>query len=547
MFKLSRRKGSSLWQVRKRWPADVAAILKGEFVRSTGEADRKRAELRLPIIAGEYVSMVEEARRRLADNRYRDLSEAEIRRLASKFYAEALPAYRIKGPLAPDKKQELVKQTLETIHTLTDDLSRQDPVPVAALTRRLVEREGLPIPEGSPSLHALQLAVHRALLELHKGVLGQLEGHQERAITDPELATLIGSDGKPLRTVSDLIDAYDKAESGRWSQSTIAAKQPVYRLLRDAIGDRPVEQITREDARAIVRLVEGLPAGLGKVKALAGMKVPEAVEAAKRLGLRTLAPGTVNRGYLVHISSIFTWARKEQWIAANPFEGLSVHDPVPEEDKRDPFTPDQLQALFGSAPWQPRDETKPARFWVPLLCAFHGLRLGEAAGLLVAHVEEREGVAVLLLRAYEERRLKTASSRGVLPVHPELIRIGFLEYVGKRRSIGEAPLFPDAKVNVNGKGGAKVGEWFVGHVKKLGLKGRKLGMHSFRHAFEDRIREAELAERTALALARRSERGSSGRYGDGLPIRTLAAAMEKIAYPGLDLSHLYIEARQEAA
>jgi len=547
VFKLSRRKGSSLWQVRKRWPADVAAILKGEFVKSTGEADRRKAELRLPIIAAEYVSRVEEARRRLADNRYRDLSEAEIRRLAAKFYADALPAYRIKGPLAPDKKQELVQQTLETIRTLSDDLSRQDPVQVAALTRKLVEREGLPIPEGSPSLHALQLAVHRALLELHKGVLGQLEGQQERAISDPELANLIGHDGKPLRTVNDLIDAYDEAESGRWSQSTVVAKQPVYRLLRDAIGDRPVEQITREDARSIVKLVEGLPAGLGKVKALAGMNVPEAVEAAKRLGLRTIAPGTINRGYLVHISGMFNWARKEQWIVANPFEGLSVHDPVPDEDKRDPFRLDHLQKLFGVAPWAPRDETRPARFWVPLLCLFHGLRLGEAAGLPVEHVSEREGIPVLVLKPYDGRRLKTESSRGVLPIHRELIQIGFLEYVARRRAEGATVLFPDAKVNRNGKGGAKVGEWFSGRIREFGLEGTKLGMHSFRHAFEDRLREAELAERTALGLARRRERSSGKGYGDGTSIRTLAAAMEKIVYPGLDLSHLYVAARQEAA
>jgi len=31
VFKLSRRKGSAKWQVRTRWPSDVARILPGEF------------------------------------------------------------------------------------------------------------------------------------------------------------------------------------------------------------------------------------------------------------------------------------------------------------------------------------------------------------------------------------------------------------------------------------------------------------------------------------------------------------------------------------
>jgi hypothetical protein len=79
-----------------------------------------------------------------------------------------------------------------------------------------------------------------------------------------------------------------------------------------------------------------------RLQALEGLAVPQAIEAGKRLGLRTIAPGTINRGYLVHISAIFKWARKEQWIAANPFEELSVDDPVAKEDKRDPFTTEQL-------------------------------------------------------------------------------------------------------------------------------------------------------------------------------------------------------------
>ena len=124
-------------------------------------------------------------------------------------------------------------------------------------------------------------------------------------------------------------------------------------------------------------------------------------------------------------------------------------------------------------------------------------------------------------------------------MHPELIDAGFLSFVEARRKDGEEPLFPDVRTNANGKVAAKLGEWFTGLVKDLGLKGTRLGMHSFRHSFEDRLREAELPERTALALARRSEKGSKRTYGDGLSVSLRARAMQKIIYPGLDLSHLH--------
>jgi hypothetical protein len=391
-----------LWQVRKRWPADVTGVLKGEFNRSTGEADRKLAEARLPAIAAEYQARVDEARRRLADNRFRDLSENEINRLAAKFYSEALPRYRITRQLSPVQRKQLLSDTQAQLETLVGSVASNDPTAVAAIARNLVKREGLPIPEDIPSFATLQLLVLRAFVELHRGVVAQLQGETSYQPLDEGVAKLVDGEGKPSRTVRDLIKAYRDDKEDGWSQSTKDAFRPVQRLLEDAIGAREVSSITREDAREVQRLVRALPINLGKLKQLKGLTVPQAVDAAAKLGLPTINANTVNRGYLVHIGALFNFGRREEWTASNPFEGLMVHDPVAREDKRDPFSAEQLKALFGASPWSPRDDSpdaKPSCFWVPLLCAFHGLRLAEAAGLLVEHVSKREGTPVLLLKA----------------------------------------------------------------------------------------------------------------------------------------------------
>lgn len=60
MFKISRRKGPAKWQVRKRWPTDVARILPGEFNTSTGEEDKKAAQGILPVIGAAYTRQVKE-------------------------------------------------------------------------------------------------------------------------------------------------------------------------------------------------------------------------------------------------------------------------------------------------------------------------------------------------------------------------------------------------------------------------------------------------------------------------------------------------------
>ncbi len=342
-------------------------------------------------------------------------------------------------------------------------------------------------------------------------------------------------------TVEKLIAAYEADKAPGWSGSSKKAIQPVFRLLREMFPGRAIDEISRADARSLVVALEALPANLGKRKELRGLTVPEAIEKGRELGLPTIGPKTINDGYLLHIASMWNWAVKEQWTAAHPFKGLSVHDPVDDAERRVPFKPEQLTTLFSSAPWTgpwERGGAKPGAFWVPLLCLFHGLRNAEAAGLRVQDVGEVDGLPVLHIVPYEGRPIKTAGSRGDLPLHPELLQIGFLEYVAERREAGEYLLFPEGTPNGRGQVAAKLAERFSAKVKRLGLAGRKLGMHSFRHNFEDRLRAAEIPERTALALSRRAEIGSSRLYGEGVSIRQKTEALGKVSYRGLDLSHL---------
>jgi integrase len=179
------------------------------------------------------------------------------------------------------------------------------------------------------------------------------------------------------------------------------------------------------------------------------------------------------------------------------------------------------------------------------------MRLGEIAGLRVMDAEQVDGVPALRVRPYEGRSIKTKESRRDVPVPSALRRLGLLAFIQHRRTHA-APtdlLFPDGKANVRGQWGAKLGEWFVGHLKEQGIVGTKLGMHSFRHTFEDRLRAAGVSgSAEALAVSGRSVAGSQSIYGTidatgrGFPMANLEQVLERVAYPELDLSHLEVAA-----
>ncbi|RVT92839.1 site-specific integrase [Sphingomonas crocodyli] len=389
------------------------------------------------------------------------------------------------------------------------------------------------------------VALHDAQIESWQAILRRIGGElvpTPVALPKPQINAVPSV--QDAKTVQDLADAYQKAKWDGWSESTRSAIVPVIRVLVAAVGDRDVRSILREDARQVFETVKSLPAGIGKRKELRGLSVPAAIEKAKRLGLPLLNPNTVNRGYMVHIASMFGWAVAEDWADKNPFAKLAAVDPVAARDRRDPFTLEQLQKLFAASPWDRRPSwgmAKPGRYWVPLIALFTGMRLGEIAGLRLMDYEALEGVPALRVRPYEGRRLKNAESRRDLPVHSELIRLGLPDFIAARRKVARPGdlIFPDAKANSRSQWGARLGQWFAALVAEKGFAGTKLGMHSFRHGFEDRLKAAGLHGRAeGQALAGRRVTGSEASYGNGFTIFQLQAALETITHPGLDLKHL---------
>ena len=261
---------------------------------------------------------------------------------------------------------------------------------------------------------------------------------------------------------------------------------------------------------------------------------------------------------------MFNWAVKEEMIDRNPAQGRRVPDPTLRRDKRLPFSTAQLRAIFATPLYtgclddgngyatpgtsRPRN----ARFWIPLVSMHCGLRLNEACQLDVSDVRLIEEIACFVITERSEsnttdKRLKTASSERVVPVHPELLSLGFMEFVAGRRHAGEAKLFGEVGLGATGYRSTTFSAWFARFAAKAGAASRKTCFHSLRHGFRDALREAQVPRDVALALGGWSAPGGSGSvsdaYGSGYRIGTLFEGISRVRYPDLDLSHLHLEER----
>ena len=120
-------------------------------------------------------------------------------------------------------------------------------------------------------------------------------------------------------------------------------------------------------------------------------------------------------------------------------------------EKRRPFSVEDGRTLVAGAPWSivglaeqpshPKLESTDAQFWVFLLAWYMMIRLGEACGLLICEVDL--ALEEIAIRDNKLRRVKNEPSNRELLIHPELLRIGFADFVKQQKALGHEMLFPE--------------------------------------------------------------------------------------------------------
>jgi integrase len=155
--------------------------------------------------------------------------------------------------------------------------------------------------------------------------------------------------------------------------------------------------------------------------------------------------------------------------------------------------------------------------------------MGEACQLGTDDIEHEQGVHVFQVRPDPDAgtRLKTKHSRRTVPIHPELVRCGFLEFVAQQREAGQARLFPEPRRDRRGTYGGDFQRWANRWLDRAGAKGDRQSFHSLRHTFTDALRRAGEVMDRMLGWTRGNIRD---RYGSGLWIKMLADVMQRVEF-----------------
>ncbi len=228
------------------------------------------------------------------------------------------------------------------------------------------------------------------------------------------------------------------------------------RILQELIPPQtPINQIDRKACREACENIKQIPAHAKKK--YGNISIYKAIQHAKKDSNPILSPKRANT-YIARLQAIFKYALNEHYIDKSPAEGLAAVDNRDQTALRSPYSSEQLKRIFTSEIYTEHSNSRkdhPARFWAPLIALWTGMRLEEICQMHVSDISTQQGINVIHIRANTEtgNRVKTRSSIRTVPIHPELEKLGFLEYIKELKTAGQVRVFSELVRGSNGKYG----------------------------------------------------------------------------------------------
>lgn len=395
--------------------------------------------------------------------KFSEMSEAELRRFIAR-------------GASPERSSELIYQVLDASEILGIKISLTDPLfPTLVRDFAIGERK-----------------IHSLLNARNNGEW-------------PEVASVLPKVGHQLSEITELYRADKLRTAGKHYVGTGVS---VWLTLIEFTGDIFFDEVTSKNIydcmdHHLRETKRWGPKYLGKVKTY----------------LKDIFDLAITRRFLTGLNPIGTLVKVPQ---------LDKKLRNERDKPRYPLSAHQLNALLASEWYNPlatqwRGQLRSdlgTRYFMPLISLLHGSRVREPLQLFTDEVVCIDGVHSFNFRVEFEkgegdgkveagdkevaevrdddwlpRSFKNDSALRMIPIHPKLLELGFLEYVAERRvQLGRnGPVFSSALPQAGGTS-PKYGRAYEQAMLRFMKDDLKfpsgIGNHSNRHQFEDRVRKS---------------------------------------------------------
>lgn len=509
-------KRGSTYYFRARIPADLREHYgRAEVCKSLGTKDKSEAKQRGKLEALRWEQEFANARALLfRSGTPIELSPEELSRLSELYIAEMLgddEFIRRDGRLRYGDMHSLYGKAMQRFSKESAEIvSAGPPLGTYPVMDAFLSKHGIKIAPDTAHYREAAYAFAKADQRLHEALEAR---HAGKPVDTPPVVPVVIR-GVPQSVGGDTVEAlygYWKIQGVQRARSMQEAGF-VVSLFKGLHPGLPASQITKAHVVAL------------KDKMLADGNSPATVK--KKVGL---------------LKAVFQHAVDNAKLSINPASGVKVTLPKVAKKSRIPFSADDLKAIFTTEVYtenaRPSGGRGEAAYWLPLLALWTGARLEELGQLTKSDIRQEAGAHYISI-SNEAGNVKTKTSLRRVPIHPELIRCGFLVYVD---GLSQARLFPLLKSGEGRQITASFSQWWGRYLRgTVKVSDTRKVFHSFRHGFKEACRVSGIAAEHHDRLTGHGKGSVGDGYGgEEYPLGPLVEAMSRLRYEGLDLSHLY--------
>lgn len=544
---LQRRK--QIWYVRVRVPSDVKAVIcKSEIkvsLRTTRVAEARRlARAWLYKLDGLF-----------ADIRRGFVTNYEIQHLSKQFFSEMVQSYDEHRPVKEFTPELPGIDNYVNLYRRLAEVDRQAlrSYDYSRIERRVddfLKHQAISVDKGLPHYQILCREFTKARM-VALGIFaeradGNYDNQYDRiserytgAVAAPASETMAITEAldKHIRgtggMLSDVIKDFDSAmmAAGEWTEKTRLCNLKALELFIEARGEKDIRNYENADFTEFHSLLEKMPANRNKGK-LAGKSIPELL--AMKDIKKFMSSGTIDKR-LGQVAALFNWAQNKGYIVRNNAKGIGVSAKNLKRLKRKPCTADDVNAVLLQLSCSSK---RPERFWIPLIGALSACREDEICQLYTDDIIVVDNIPCFRIAAkHPDQKLKNESSERNVPIHPVLIKVGFLRYVEECRKKKQERLWMALSHGKNGYIG-RFNNWFRRFQRPIWKDVAKV-FHSFRHGVAQQLK-GKVEQCIISDILGHQQVGTTAKDYQKADVKLMLKALKKIDY-GIDVEMLKLK------
>jgi integrase len=209
-----------------------------------------------------------------------------------------------------------------------------------------------------------------------------------------------------------------------------------------------------------------------------------------------ISPTTFQR-HQKNLSAPLNHAVERRMISQNPFKPFVLGEKAicqlrkgQPDTSRLLWTSVDVACLLGTEMWN-SEKTKidDPIFWVPLIALLHGMRSEEILQLKPRNICCDQGIFYFVIERGTGQSTKSNNSKRLIPIHSQLIELGFLELVDRQKKLGKLRIFDTVSRSKSSKStyAQNFGKKFTYYRKSRGAYETSKDLHAMRTTFNTRL------------------------------------------------------------